>query len=597
MAQDKTIDVQVGDTFYTFTADDFPITDADGDDGLAVGSRIYVESLPVSGSNARGNLVTAPLGARVVLSTGDFATESRLRAGEFRYELSPGATNVVSGYATFTYSYSADEGATRSNTATITINLARMQTQMPATGAPTVTAPMGNTVWDEDALHTATARGIRDPNGFSVTEVTWQWQQAVVADGATPADSDYANIAADTATFLSTTFTPLQAHVGNYIRVCASFPDSIVPAVRERRCTAGNVIANVNDAPVAQNNTIFVPVGSSYAFSAGDFPFTDEDDDALDGVVLQTIPANGALSRGSTALTGSQVPRTVALDDIGAISYTATGQNPSAGYATFTFNVVDAGNDGVSNKNSTNTAAMTIDLVPSAPSAATGAPTVTAASGAAYNEGAELTAAIGDVADANGIPAHGQMTWQWQQSATTATDTYENIAGATGAAFVPGREHVGQYIRACLGFTDGIGAAEMRCSAGNIIVRVNSVSVPITADANAPYTFKLSDFIFPGDDIDNLVSITIVTTIASGKGIFRNDGAAVTANTTVTAAGLRNGDLTFYPPANTAAADSFASFTYTVNYGGANTATRTMNINLAERLRLRLRLFLEGPLR
>ena len=38
--------------------------------------------------------------------------------------------------------------------------------------------------------------------------------------------------------------------------------------------------------------------------------------------------------------------------------------------------------------------------------------------------------------------------------------------------------------------------------------------------------------------------------------------------------------LIYYPPANSEVTPNFASFTYTVNYGGTNTATRKMNINL-----------------
>ncbi len=219
--------------------------------------------------------------------------------------------------------------------------------------------------------------------------------------------------------------------------------------------------AQTNNRPVSHGNTIYVPVGGSYTFSAGDFPFTDADGAALHTVQISTIPANGGI-----ALAGAVQPPVAfnissSLLNNGSLVYTPStnATTAMASYTSFMFNVwTGPAESSISN------ATMTIDLVQATASPATGAPTVTAASGAAYNEDVELTASATGIADANGIPTHTR-SWQWQQSATQA-GTYAAIAGATAATFTPLSAHIGQYIRVCFSFTDGIGTPEMLCTTG-----------------------------------------------------------------------------------------------------------------------------------
>ena len=462
-----------------------------------------------------------------------------------------------------------------------------------ATGEPTVTA--GGVVVTaapaEDAELIAAKGNIADPNTLpSPFTPSWAWHEGDAADG------DFTAIAGATAA----AFTPLQAHVGKFLRVCANFRDAVDN--QESRCwTSVAAVANVDDAAVAKPNTIFVPAGGSYTFSADDFPFTDEDDDDLSSVRFLTAPANATGSITSTSLGVLQsdgqfeltrgvtvVGRTIAnisLADIGTVKYFPRSSDmPMASYTTFTWTANNAGT----------AATITIDLVAATQAAATGAPTVTAASGTAYNEDVELTAAIGTVADTNGIPAGGR-TWQWQSAAAPASGTpadgdYTAIAGATADKFTPLQAHVGRFIRVCLSFMDGRGNAEgPLCSApaaGNAIAAVNdvptsgdsSVNVPPTATADAPYTFKIGDFPFMDEETASLASITIVETIASGKGTLRDGSTAVTDSTTVMAANLSG--LTYYPPANTTPAANFASFRFTVSDGTASSAMHTMTINI-----------------
>ncbi len=477
-----------------------------------------------------------------------------------------------------------------------------------ATGEPTVTA--GGVVVTaapaEDAELIAAKGSIADPNTLpSPFTPSWAWQEGNAADG------DFTAIAGATAA----TFTPLQEHVGKFLRVCARFADNANN--REIRCwTSAAAVVNVQDDPIALDNTIFISLGTTtYSFKASDFPFTDEDGDTFSNAIfLQSASSVGVLSAGFGDLTPSAVATELAAAgatgrgvSISRFAFpgfiytlpTPAPTTPMANYASFDYRTV-TGSGTAQRVSDDNEGTITIDLVVATQSAATGMPAVTAASGAAYNQGVELTASTGTVADANGLPARNLM-WQWQSAAAQAS-AYTDINGATAATFTPGQEHVGRYIRVCLRFTDGLGNSEgtaaaspTLCTAGNVIVRANSVSVAISASANAPYRFKVSDFVFPGDPTGNLRSIRIVSTIAPNKGIFRAGPMPVEDGDSVQDTGIEN--LTYYPPANSVATSGFATFTYTMNYGGANTETRTMNINLVEHLRLRLRLFLEGPLR
>ena len=116
---------------------------------------------------------------------------------------------------------------------------------------------------------------------------------------------------------------------------------------------------------------------------------------------------------------------------------------------------------------------MTIDLVVGhlRQAAATGAPTVTAASGTGYTEGIALTATTTGITDANGIDAD-TLTWQWQSAAAPMTGTpaagdYADITDATEATFTPRQAQATRYVRVCASFDDAAGNSEgPLCSTG-----------------------------------------------------------------------------------------------------------------------------------
>ncbi len=261
---------------------------------------------------------------------------------------------------------------------------------------------------------------------------------------------------------------------------------------------------------------------------------------------------------------------------------------------------------------------------------ATGAPTVTPAAA----EDVELTASDTGITEPDGISTSTLM-WQWQSADVPADnanapadDDYAPIAGQTSSTFsttfTPGDAESGRYLRVCVSFDDNDGNPEgPLCNApAAVVINVNDapmsltnrIPVSTTATSADPYVFRPSDFPFEDADKDMLAEVSISS--LDGPGTMSLNGVAIARATTVTAAQLEAGTLTYYPapnqlptknPDNPMAAYSF--FTFKVTDDGSDGASNRISANssslniflvLPERpsaLKLRLRLFLEGPLR
>ena len=479
---------------------------------------------------------------------------------------------------------------TTSAAATITISL--IEPQIAATGAPTVAATtMSETAYNEDVELTASTTGITDANGIDEDSVTWQWQRRPGASGL------YADITDAT----DATFTPLQVHVGEQIRACASFMDEHgTPAAEGPLCSVPTgTIVNVNDAPSGRSSNITVSVfadsSNPYIFSETNFLYTDEDSDNLRSITLFTLPDAGTLRVGDDAAVAEQV---VPVAEISSITfYPDAGESATAAYTGFTFLVTDDGADPDADTNTTSTLPASLTITLTAPQiVATGAPTVSAASGTIYDQGVELTASLDGITDRNGIDADS-ATWQWQRLAEFG-GFYEDITDATDATFTPGQEHVGQYIRACARFTDDANFPEgPLCSVpDSTIADVNDP--PVATDnsidvlVGGSYTFSADDFPFTDAEGDSLVYLQFSTAPANGTLATDTwtlsalpDGTAIFAfagggiGTARTFAEFID-DITYTPADGATAMTNYASFSYFVRAADRNSNTVTMTINL-----------------
>ena len=499
-------------------------------------------------------------------------------------------TAATDNYASFTFTVS--DGAASSGQHTMTINIVPPG-PIAATGMPTVSAASG-TAYNEDVELTASTDGISDPNGINTATVMWQWQSAAAPGdgGAAPAESAYADINGAT----TSTLTPLQVHVGLYIRACVSFMDMFsTPTAEGPLCSAGQQVVNVNDVPTSEDAEVGVfttaTAADPFVFSVASFPFMDEDtgeNSTLASVTLVSIPAAGTLQVGGAAAT---VGQEVMAADIGTITfYPADGTEAMDDYASFTFTV----SDGLAS--STPASTMTINVVPPGPIPATGMPTVMTEAGVTtFNEDAPLTADPSGVRDPNGIDTT-TFTWQWQAAAPTADGEapadgdFADISGATAVTLTPLQEHVGLYIRACVSFMDMFSTPTAEgplCSeAVGPITDVDEA--PVSEDARLDdirEAIALPPSLFPFTDADTdavgnmLASVTIVTLPDAEIGALTQGGAAVTAGTELAVTGgggsFTGGALVFVPVEEAAGE---TSFTFTVSDGMFTTDEATFTL-------------------
>ena len=467
-------------------------------------------------------------------------------------------------------------------------------------------ATEGRGAMNDYAAGITSSGNVVDADGIDADTLAYSWQSGNETDG-------WMEIS-----MLSRLHTELDdVHVrAGFLRLCVFYTDDAGNAeggdatsaatrvANALLCSAPIPVANVNDAPVADNSTVIVfTTASSTAprpLAAADFAFTDDDRDGLESVTIVSLPTVGTLTANNVALTAVPASAiTLAQLNSGYLGYYPDANaSASATYATLTFNVTDDGDDGSSNTASTMAATLTIDLQPPSQLPADGSPAAGPIAGAIYEEDIQLTADTGTVRDPNGIDGDS-LQWQWQQAAAS-DGSFTDIAAATGVNFTPLQAHVGQWLRVCLSFTDEYDEQDSSATAGNegplcsTPIRVHNVndaptstdaavSVFSTANAAAPYRFKVADFPFTDEDAGQpsggtLESVTIVS-LPTAAGTFRFRDAAVTVNTPVPVAELDN--LSWHPPDDTTVQDNYATFTFSVSDGAlSSTQNYTMTINI-----------------
>ena len=104
----------------------------------------------------------------------------------------------------------------------------------------------------------------------------------------------------------------------------------------------------------------------------------------------------------------------------------------------------------------------------------------------------------------------------------------------------------------------------------------------VATNEDVDHTFAAADFSYSDSDSDPLANVKITGLPAPGKGTLALDGTAIASTAlpvTVTAPDLTANKLKYSPPANENGM-SYASFTFKVNDGTADSAAYTMTINV-----------------
>ncbi len=362
--------------------------------------------------------------------------------------------------------------------------------------------------------------------------------------------------------------------------------------------TAANVsvtVVPVNDAPMGANKTVTTLEDTAYTFTAGDFGFTDPNDtpaNMLLAVKVDTLPGAGTLTDNGVAVAAGQ---SVSAADVtgGLLKFTPAANANGTNYAAFTFQVQDNGGTANGGQDTDPTPkTLTVDVTPvnDAPMGAN--KTVTTLEDTAYT----FTAGDFGFTDPNDTPANMLLAVKVDTLPGAGTLTDNGVAVAAGQS-VSAADVTGGLLK----FTPAANANGTNYAAFTFQVQDNggtanggqdtdptpkTLTVNVTPVNDAPmganktvttledtaYTFTAGDFGFtdPNDTPANMLLAVKVDTLP-GAGTLTDNGVAVAAGQSVSAADVTGGLLKFTPAAN-ANGTNYAAFTFQVqdNGGTAN---------------------------
>jgi Ca2+-binding RTX toxin-like protein len=328
---------------------------------------------------------------------------------------------------------------------------------------------------------TAVTTGIADLDGLVGVTFHFQW----LLNGTTNVGTD------------SATFTPTPAMVGSTLRVRVTFTD--------QGGTPETLTSAASNPIIAAPAPIVVLSATSLAFGTRS---------TVAGPTTQSITI-GNTGAGNL--------------NIGAVTRSGANQGSFTVGAGCTNVVVTPGSSCTINVtfNSTTVGAKTaqISIASNAPapivipftanvvvnSAPTGTPAV---SSTTPQNGVLLTATLGTVADADGIPA--TVNFRWQQSNVGGGGAFANIALATSASFTPGPAQLGRALRVVVSYTDNHGTAQTVNGATSALVFDVFVGTP----ADDTWTGNA------GNDIANGAGGNDTLSAAAGDDLFTFTGNA-----------------------------------------------------------------------
>ena len=305
------------------------------------------------------------------------------------------------------------------------------------------------------------------------------------------------------------------------------------------------------------------------------------DGDALSSVKITALPTAGTLKLDGTPIASGALPKAVAAADLaaGKLTYTPPPNANKTAYASFTFKVNDGTVDSAQYT-------MTIDVT-AVNDAATGAPTI---SGTA-EVGQTLTASTANISDVDGVP--NSFTYRWIRVAANGT-TFESNIGADARTYTLTESEEGKKVKVEVRFRDHGGSPEgpllsaaypaslSQTVAARPVVNTlpTAANGTVTTNEDTDYTFSAAEFSYADDDGDALSSVKITGLPTAGT--LKLDGTPIASGAlpkAVAAADLAAGKLTYTPPAN-ANGPGYASFTFRVNDGTADSAQYTITINV-----------------
>jgi hypothetical protein len=391
--------------------------------------------------------------------------------------------------------------------------------------------------------------------------------------------------------------------------------------------TVAVTVTSVNDEPAGTDATLSMDEDGTHILTAANFGFSDPiEGNALAGVVLTTLPANGDLYLNNVAVTVAGTVISITDINNNLLTFKPDPNANGTGYASFTFQVRDDGgtlNGGQNTDQSPNTITFDVDAI-------NDAPLHTVPGGQTINEDATLTfnaanlnaisvadvdagsadltttvtvadgaLSVGSVMAGLSVTGEGSSTLTLVGTLAEINDALEGLAYAP-----PAHAHGSRTITVTTndggatgddpGLT-GTGSSEQ--DSDQIGVTINSVNdepsgadKTVATNQDTDYTFTTADFGF-SDAIDlNSLSGVLITTTPTPNGALTLSGSPVSAGTTVSATDIIAGNLKFVPDAGETGSPH-GSFTFQVvdNGGTANGGidtdqtpnTMTVNVGVA----------------
>jgi len=353
-------------------------------------------------------------------------------------------------------------------------------------------------------------------------------------------------------------------------------------------------VVNVNDAPAGIDMTLSVDEDNTYRFDSADFGFTDIDNDQLQSIIIETLPAGGLLSVAGTQVAAGDI---ITAGSITSLTYSPAQDSNGLSYDSLSFRIVDDGGvlNGGSNADATpNTLTFNVTPVNDVPVGRNSS--VTTTEDTAYNFSIS-DFPFSDTEDdslrsvtVTALPANGELRFNGVPVVVGQEIVRADISSL---AYLPPLNANGNSVGSfSFQIRDDGGVLNSGIDLDPIwramMVDVLSVNDPpsgrdnnISVTEDTGYHFDAVDFGFSDTDGDSFRSIAIDTLPSNGQ--LRYQGVPVLEGLVIDVSTA--GALVFVPEAN-AHGQGYDTFSFTViddggtAFGGSDTSVQSNNINI-----------------
>ena len=346
-----------------------------------------------------------------------FNEDFTLNTGTGQITVKSGATIDFESRSSYTVTLTATDPDSDTGTVTVTINV----TNIEEPGSVSLSA-------SQPQLGVSLTATLTDPDG-GITGQIWQWARGDTAGGT------FANISGAT----SSSYTPVQADVGKYLKVSVTYTDTLASSRSATKTADNAVVATVtNQAPTFSTNARTLTVAENAAANTvvGTVSASDPNGDTLtysvSGTDLTAFNEDFTLNTGSGQI---RVKSGATIDFENRSSYAVT------------VGVTDS-KDPFGNASSSidDTISVTINVTNREEAGMVALSTLRPVLNLPLS--AALTDPDGGVSN---------QSWQWSRG-NTATGSFSNISGATSPSYTPVQADVDKYLRMRVTYMDALGS-------------------------------------------------------------------------------------------------------------------------------------------